>query len=54
MLNHPSWNKIFPRWSAEFTDPLLATDDILALGAEEAGDEEEEEGDEDESDGYSE
>ena len=56
-------NKSFPRWSAESTDRLLATDDILARGAGEEEEEEEEEEkkrreddseDEDEGDGYSE
>ena len=53
-------NKRFPRRSAESTDRLLATDDILARGAGEEEEEEEEEkkrredDSEDEGDGYSE
>ena len=54
-------SKIRPRWSAEATDRLLATDGLIARGSEEEDeeeeqepDEEEEEDDEDESDGYSE
>ena len=56
MLNHPSWNKIFPRWFAESTDRLLATDGHVAGGAEEEDEEEDKkEKDEDsEDDGYSE
>jgi len=58
-LNHPSWNKIFPRWFATSTDRSMATDGLSARGAEDDEDEEEdedkkeEEGDEDDS-GYSE
>jgi hypothetical protein len=47
-------SNILPRWSAESTDRLLATDDILARGVEEDDEDEEEEGGEDEGDGYSE
>ena len=53
-------SKILFRWSAESTDRLLATDDILARGAEEDDEDEEEdkkeeeEDSEDEDDGYSE
>ena len=59
VLNHPSWNKIFPRWSAESADRLLATDGLIVRGAEEEDEDEEEEDknekDEDsEDDGYSE
>jgi hypothetical protein len=60
VLNHPSWNKIFPRWFAESTDRLLATDGLIARGAEEEDDEDEEEedkkekDDDSEDDGYSE
>jgi hypothetical protein len=44
-------SKIPPRWSAESTDRLLATDDILARGAEEDEEEEEEDEEEEEEDG---
>jgi len=53
-------SNILPRWSAESTDRLLATDDILARGVEEDDEDEEEdkkeeeEDSEDEDDGYSE
>jgi hypothetical protein len=59
VLNHPSWNKILPRWSAESTDRLLATDGLTVRGAEEEDEDEEEEDknekdDDSEDDGYSE
>jgi hypothetical protein len=56
VLNHPSWNKIFPRWFAESTDRLLATDGHVAGGAEEEDEEEDkkEKDDDSEDDGYSE
>ena len=54
-------SKILFKWSTEPTGRLLATDELIARGAEEDEDDkeeedekEEEEGDEDESDGYSE
>ena len=60
VLNRPSWNKIFPRWSAESADRLLATDGLIVRGAAEEEDEDEEEEDkkdkeeDSEDDGYSE
>jgi hypothetical protein len=52
-------SKILPRWFAESTDRLLATDGHVARGAEEEDEDEEdkkekEKDSEDEDDGYSE
>jgi hypothetical protein len=56
-------SKILPRWFAESADRLMATDGLIARGAEEDEEEEEEEEEdkkeqeddsEDEDDGYSE
>jgi hypothetical protein len=54
-------SKILPRWFAESADRLMATDGLIARGAEEDEEEEEEEDkkeqeddSEDEDDGYSE
>ena len=53
-------SKILPRWFAESTNRLLATDGLIARDSESEEDEEEEEeddeddDDEDENDGYSE